>query len=301
MNEEREGLIKELGDSRYTLPGVTDYIQACRKRLVFRLANGSIHIEVMYPRDRLPSKLWGQVYRSLYRANATASCFGGLGKIRVVLLPVHQPRRKPHAQGMVQPEHVNGGYTYVSGNTVYIYRQEEWPKVMLHELLHHVPAIQRVRWTPKMLQELYAVMGIDRDGCPNSCSTALEPTEAIVEAWAIFLHTAYMSHETGSHFDGLMRDEIAWNKRHIAWILKKKARDNGVWREGTHLFSYIILRGMLLLDLDRFLGMPMPYRAGALRDLWVREWGTLPAVVTQDASKGAAGSGTLRMSRHGDF
>jgi hypothetical protein len=294
---ERMGLLKELGNSRYTMPGVREYILACKKRYVFTLAMGSIRIDVLYPHDRLPSKLRGQVSRSLYRARATADCFGGLGTIHVVLVPINQPRRKPQHKDMVEPKHVNGGYTYISGNTVYIYRLEEWPKVMLHELLHHVPAIQKIRWTSKMLHQLYIEFGIDKQGCPDSCSTVLEPTEAIVEAWAIFLHTVYMSHETGKSFDSLIGDEITWNKRHIAWILKKKEIAHGVWSEGTHLFSYIVLRGMLLLHLDRFLGMPMPYRAGILRDFWIYQWNMLPTMITQ----GAAMNGTLRMSYHGDF
>lgn len=35
------------------------------------------------------------------------------------------------------PIYVNGGFTWLNRNDVYIYRKKEWCKVLLHEILHH--------------------------------------------------------------------------------------------------------------------------------------------------------------------
>ena len=34
-------------------------------------------------------------------------------------------------------ENINSGFTYVNRNDIYIFRKEEFPKVILHELIHH--------------------------------------------------------------------------------------------------------------------------------------------------------------------
>lgn len=298
-NTEKNVLREELLKSQYTLPKVQSYLAKCIHRTRFTM--GRIVIDVMC--NKISKGLHEQVIRSLYRANATIACFGGIDSasgIRVVLLPIHAPRQKPNAvQDTIEPEHVNGGYTYVHGNTVYIYRLEEWPKVMLHELIHHIPKIQNIRWTPKMLADMYHIFEIDNAGCPVHCSTLLEPTEAVVEAWAIFLHTAYMSHEMNKDFYKLLRDEIHWNDAHIAWIMHKKARMHMVegWKEGTHVFSYIVLRGILLQHLDEFLRMSMPYRPKDLQKLWEKGWAFIPSRIKQIK---VVKKGTLRMSRYGN-
>jgi len=293
---ERQQLLHELTNSHYTLSGVKENLIKCRTYWSFAI-NG-ICIDVLC--NRIGKILRAQVHRSLYRASATSACFGGFsgGTIRVVLVPTNNRRYKPEPHAPVEPEHVNGGYTYVSGNTVYIYRLEEWPKVMLHELIHHVHSIQKIRWTPKITKELYGMFGIDTAGCPERCSTLLEPTEAVVEAWAIFLHTAYMSYETGKDFKALMLEEISWNDQHIAWVMQKKQNTQGIWRESSHIFSYIVLRGILLHNLETFLNMTIPYRANALHKLWIQGWTSIDGLIKK---KRVVKNGTLRMSRHGDF
>lgn len=293
---DRHQLMDELANSLYTLSSVNTILMSCHT--CHRFVTDGIYIDIMC--NRIGKSLRAQVHRSLYRANATAACFDGFsgGPMRIVLVPTSKRRHKPQPHDPVEPEHVNGGYTYVSGNTVYIYRLEEWPKVMLHELIHHIPSIQKTRWSPNIIQKLYTLFAIDKTGCPEKCSTVLEPTEAIVEAWAIFLHTVYMSYETGKSFQELMTDEISWNDKHIAWVIQKKQHIQGVWSEGTHVFSYIVLRGILLHNLEAFLSIRIPYRANALQKLWIKGWKNLEGLVK---NKRVMNNGTLRMSRHGDF
>jgi hypothetical protein len=290
-DQELKELLLEMADSRFTLPAIKEHITSCQKRWTFIL--GSVRLDILC--NRMGKKLREQIVRSLHRAVATMSMFG-TRDIHVVLLPIHEPRHKPDTGEMVGPRHVNGGYTYQQSNTVYIYRLEEWPKVMLHELLHHARAVQGIRWTKQNISSIYALFGIDTAGCPINCSTRLEPTEAVVEAWAIFLHTAYMSHETGRNFYRLLQDEMRWNDHHTRWILEKQA-GMGAWREDTHAFSYIVLRGILLHHLEELLQMPMPYKPRMLLQLWTTGRKEMDSMDGRKVQQ----HGTLRMSRYGNY
>ena len=214
----------------------------------------------------------------------------------ITLIPLDEPRKKPTGNDVVEPYHINGGYTYVRHKNIYIYRLEEWPKVALHELLHNMPMLQEIKWTPVIIRKLYAMFNIDTKGCPKRCSTDLEPTEGIIEAWAIFLHTAFMSFETEGDFYRLFTNEIKWNDHLIGWILKKQdAQPDKKWREGTHAFSYLVLRGILLHNMEAFLGMPMPYNPEALFQFFEKGW---KGLVLRPSSTGNRNS--MRMSRYGD-
>jgi hypothetical protein len=41
-----------------------------------------------------------------------------------------------------QKIYINGGYTYLNGNNIYIYRKQEYIKVLFHEILHHSINVQ---------------------------------------------------------------------------------------------------------------------------------------------------------------
>lgn len=287
---------RELGASNYTLPEVGPFMARCTKRHTFVM--GPVRIQLLC--RRVAGKtLRGQIVRSLRRANAVLQMFAiaDAKRFTVVLVPTNRPREKPSEGDIVEPLHVNGGYTYVRGDKIYIYRLEEWPKVMLHEILHHVPELQGIRWGTAQLRTLYKTFEIDMQGCPDQCRTALEPTEAVIETWAIFLHTVFMAVETGGDFVSLLRDEISWGDHHIRWILKKKGA--GEWREDTHVFSYIVLRGVLLHHLERFLAMPRPYSAADLCAIWTQAWANRSTWLGKGRSLPRERP-TLRMSRYGD-
>jgi hypothetical protein len=46
-------------------------------------------------------------------------------------------------------ENINSGFTYVNRNDIYIFRKEEFPKVVLHELIHHDLNIHRDEFNEK--------------------------------------------------------------------------------------------------------------------------------------------------------
>lgn len=301
--EEKQQLLEEFKDSKYTLAQIPDYISKCNRKYIYTAGQLRIHILC----QRMTKKIENQVRLSLYRGNAIYKLFGlhvttmfHKHYIDIVLLPIQEPRKKPIAGEKIEPMHVNGGYTYLTDHTIYIYRLEEWPKVMLHELLHNVPSLQNIAWKPDHIKQLYEEFRIDMSGCPTDCKTILEPTEAIIETWAIFLHTVFVSLETLSRdFTRLLAEEIKWNDQQVAWILKKRHENHdGIWRENTHAFSYLVLRCILFHHLDDFLKMKLPYSGNILTDFIIKKWKSVQIEIIKLPYKK---QNSLRMSRFGNL
>ncbi|QIG60084.1 hypothetical protein [Dishui Lake large algae virus 1] len=319
-DKEKEDIRKELVDSSYGLSKekINAFLDVCHS--IHEYTMGIVRISVIT--NTVSSNLAAQVKRSLYRANAIMDLFGGgfgIGSdknIKIVLVPIKERRKKPNPTNkIVMPSHINGGYTYTveqgQDARIFIYRLEEWPKVMLHEIVHNIPKIQNIQWGDSDIRKMYKMFGIDNVGCPDACKTVLEPTEAVVEAWAIFLHTAFLCHETGSNFYELIKKEIVWNDHHTRWILEKQQNGlGGIWREGTHAFSYIVLRGIILHNLNKFLGMRMPYSPTTLERLWEDGWKKLrknimsarsePGAKNKNKNENEKGN-SMRMSVYGDL
>jgi hypothetical protein len=155
------------------------------------------------------------------------------------------------------------------------------------------------------MKQMYRVFDIDTVGCPDNCTTDLEPTEGVVEAWAIFLHTVFMSIETPEKdFSKLLDDEIQWNKNHIRWIQhKQEICKNKKWSEKSHLFSYIVLRGIILQHLNSFLKLSIPYDEIKLARFWIEKWQIIEKEYKENKNKNNnedKKNTTLKMSRYGD-
>lgn len=306
--EYREHLRVELEDSKYTLDTDTmgDYLRKCNMKYVYELDGIKLTVICI----KVVKNLREKIIRSLFRIKTIRELFDlNDGKqINIVLLPINQPRKKPGKGEHIQPKHINGAYTYISDGTIYIYRMEEWPKVVLHEVLHNVPKLQSVRWNENDIAKLYDAFAIDRAGCPQNCKTILEPTEAVIETWAIFLHTVFVALEHGESADfyKLLKEELTWNNQQIRWVLEKQKTDGkGIWYEDTHTFSYIVLRGILLHNLGVFLGMKIPYSGNLLADFFIKKWGMLKRNILKlahaNADKKIHNNTSMRMSKFGDM
>lgn len=173
------------------------------------------------------------------------------------VVPTSNVRKFPTQDRVpVQGRNINGGFTYPDQKVVFIYRYEELPKVVLHELIHHLPIDTTNHWTQSSKMELYRLLGISSHGCPDSCSTDLNPNEAVVETWAEIMHVAFLTYEYGFPWRGALDKEVQWGLQQARKVLRKQQRMEGVWKEGTHAYSYIVLRVILLLNIQKFLATP---------------------------------------------
>jgi len=265
---ERITLVSELSTSQY---GKSDeifvYIDKCTHIFRFILDNSNetltpgIQIDIWVHESLFNAHHSGELFmwtRTMSRLIQRLSCVSQLqgfkmppSKTHFVLVPVDQPREFPRSGQLIQPVHINGGFTYLHGNRVFVVRKEELPKVCLHEWLHHMQG--DVSWEKEELSRIYNLMSIDTAGCSNNmvaCVTDIRPNEAVVEAWACMLHAMFVSLENkmDNLWESMLFQELSFARYQSHKLLKYQRKHYPRWIEGTHAFSYIILKCFILWD-----------------------------------------------------
>ena len=152
----------------------------------------------------------------------------------------------------IAPEHINGGFTYTHtrNKTIFVFRREEFPKVFVHETLHHTPLDSHSQWSSANLQKIYKYFHIDMSNCNRAMqchTTDVRPNEAWVETWAEIYHLLFIQYEYNLPWSFLWKAEREWacvQAKRV--LLLQKAQPHGTWRERTHAFSYMVLRAALL-------------------------------------------------------
>jgi len=182
-------------------------------------------------------------------------------------LPCDIPRYLPLKNEVISPDHINGGFAFPRQRTIYIFRKDEFPKVALHEAFHTIPLIHTDRWNSADLLEMYKQLHMDMRYCTvecmECCNTKLEPNEAIVETWAILFQILFICYELNVDLPTLHKmidTEIQLGYHNSSLLVDRGALDpTQEWKEDTHLFSYIILKTVLLSHLNEFLTLKRPY------------------------------------------
>ena len=123
----------------------------------------------------------------------------------------------PDSRQFIDHQHyVNGGFTFITGNVIYVYRSDEMLKVILHEIIHH------------------AFYFKDNDvyfGDPIRPKVIINFNEAIVE----FLATIYQIKYTKS----TIQKELKHSLKNVKYVL-------GLCPYRTNLYSYIVIKHLLL-------------------------------------------------------
>jgi hypothetical protein len=152
------------------------------------------------------------------------------------------PNKKGDSIGAIN---INGGFTYLNSNNVYIVRKEDYEKVILHELLHHHD-IHFEGWTNANIKRIKNMCGIAE-------KQYLLPNEAIIETYAIILNTAFYCIEHNMTFTDFKKT-LAKDKEHNIAIAKKilDKQGNNKWYEKTHSYCYIVLRAIFYIYFKEF-------------------------------------------------
>lgn len=152
-------------------------------------------------------------------------------------------RHIPHSGGQIDCEHVNGGFTSIVDNKVFIIRSEEFSKVIIHELLHHCDFINDNTAVPSSIKRLKEAFNV-------SNGTLLLPNEAVVEYWATVLHCFFLSLEYSLSFERLLDVEAQHSAMQAGKILRRQG--SSVWQEKTNSFAYIVFKAILLQNHSSF-------------------------------------------------
>ena len=251
----REFLIKEFDVSRFTLPKeITHTFINNRDSTHITIIYGSITLHCVSPYDNAPPIRF--LLRIVKRLICLIKMFSIQKSYTIWLLPIPHNRFFPNGS-VVEPININGGYTYVNGTTIFVYRYEECAKVLLHELLHHTIFDSYGKWTSEQLNRV-------RKECNIDSSVELNVNEAIVEFWAVLFECLFISYEYSIPFDILIKKEQEWSYKQSYKLLKYQQKYFSEWKENTNAYCYIVLKTALLLNLEEFLKISSPYSSEIL-------------------------------------
>jgi len=118
-------------------------------------------------------------------------------KISTIFLVLSNLERYfPDNNQIIKVKHVNGGYSDSKTNIIFVWRYEEFEKVLLHEIIHHFDMDNR---------HIHIETKLNING-PHSYY------EAITDFWAIFYHLIYLSLVTRVSIKNLLEFELAFVK-----------------------------------------------------------------------------------------
>jgi len=143
----------------------------------------------------------------------------------------------------IGPEHVNSAYTvpckYSTSSEleIVIFREEEWQKVLFHELMHtySLDIGLDTSFIKRSLSEIFD--GLD-------CKFNL--TEAYCEFWARTIWTIVNSPDSYEKQLGLLAKQQEWAIRQAANVLLRMPQNPKSCYERTSAFSYYVITALLL-------------------------------------------------------
>ena len=257
----KRSMMNELTTSKYQIEEIGRYLTTAAYQTTVQ--GSFITLHCIHQRDHVgtevPLVLLQHVVK---RAECVLSICENKTHLTLWLIPCMILKTFPkNYRDIVSTVHVNSAYTYATGNEIFIYRKEEFPKVALHETIHHVCSIDtHGAWSQDVLLKLFK-------GFKISPKTKLRPNEAVVETWAELFHMMFVSVQYNIPFKVLYAAETQWAVTQTKRILQKQHRMKTSWKEETHAFSYYVIRAMFMLDITNFMRHSMDKNMDALADL----------------------------------
>ena len=249
-----ENLKNEFNDSKFTLSETQDYISKLNTNkstlTTITLHNIVINVLTKSKHDNIPYLLLHRVIKRLF---IVSTIFNINKKFVYWLIPTNNNKWFPK-KSVIMPKHINGGFTYITNTdtvNIYIYRREEFPKVMIHELMHHsyldTSYLSNTHEYKDTLDKLKHICNISKD-------TLFLPNEGIIEAWALILQSLFISYEYNIPFKLIIDIEKKWSIKQTSRILYHKYHNlNNIWKEDTNSYCYIVLKTFLINNVTNFI------------------------------------------------
>jgi len=219
---------------------IKDFFLKCKNQTIINISKHDLTMNLYYRKD-LHINL-SQLILTIKRIIITRSFFNINGPMVIHFICSPYKRYFPQ-KGTITSKHINGGFTDITKNEIFVTRIEEYSKVLLHEVLHHCHHIHG-NFSQNNIQKLKQTFNI-------SDETILLPNEAVVELWATILTLKYISFETKIPYKLLYDLEIHHSICQSARIIEKQG--NREWKEKTNSYCYIVFKTILLLHVVDFL------------------------------------------------
>jgi hypothetical protein len=238
--------LKDRSNKYFNFGFAHDYIRKCNRcyHITYKGLNMYIILET-----KISPQMMKQLFRNLYRVYLVSKIYkiSKWGDYMFNYYVIMNPLKRclPAKRGqIIDAVNINGGYTYINKNNIYIIRKEDYNKVIIHELLHHNTLIHKEGWNEANIRRLKAHFKIHPD-------MLLIPNEAIIETYACILNTVFYSIETGTR----LRDNFKRDQEHSINLTRKILDKQGgkLWDEKTHSYCYIVFKTILYVYFNDFL------------------------------------------------
>ena len=188
------------------------------------------------------------------------------------------PLKKAFNSTSLKTENCNSGLTYLNRSVdapsvdIYIVRKEEFGKVIIHEIIHHITLIHST-FKKSNIDKLRKFFNI-------SPLADIDPNETIVEFCATIYHLYQISLETKTDFYNLFKDELKYSLYKTQQLLNlQKKMPNGIWYEESHIFCYIIFKTIIMYNFCEFQKIyTFPYNDDVITDFFINHSGFLSSL-----------------------
>jgi hypothetical protein len=229
----------EFNSTQFAPLPTKEYFRKCDKCLKISSDTSALAYYVYYVKD-LETPI-AKIMESYHQASTILKYFGIAKYINVYMIMAPYKRLWPNSGQLIEPEHINGGFTSRNSNDIYIIRSEEFGKVIIHEILHHCDEVHKNNWTQYQIENLKAHFNISKDA-------VLIPNEAVVELWATIIYCIFMYFQFGTivHWKKLLNIELKHSIKQSNKIFEMQAKMKTGWNEHSNAYPYIVFKTILL-------------------------------------------------------
>ena len=230
--------IKSHFKSPYNLPEVISYIDEIDS--VYEYEENNIKI-IVYYRKTKDNPNFDLIKRVIKRGNTIVKN----KKFKILLLLTSAKKEfNKNKNEPISIKNTNSGFTYVNRNEIFIFRKEEFPKVIIHELTHHDTNIHSDYIASNNKRKLMSHFNLD-----SRSNFILN--EAIIELWATISHLSFISKEYNINFSELLEKELEYSLYKSYQLLSLRSSNNPYY-DKANIYSYIILKTIFLYHFLEF-------------------------------------------------
>jgi hypothetical protein len=238
------------------------------KKYSFVIGSRTFTINVIYPHSYKPTFLdvaIKKMYVWLFVANHFADS-GCSPNLTVYWYLTKHKKIIPRENEVIDRVHVNTAFTMACparANTIYIFREEEWFKVLIHESFHSM-GIDFAKLPEEAANAaIYAIFPVNCD---------LRFSEAYTESWAEIIHVVFLSvgeysckesaidiNKLSKAIERKMDNERMFSMFQLAKVLHhNKTTYRGLftknrYKEASHVFSYYVLKTIFIFFYNEFI------------------------------------------------
>jgi len=230
-----KNILNTLIDVKFCPNNIIDYFKKCNNCFLISSIKYDIKLYVFHVNDLSISIT--KIMNSIKQVIVLKEFFMIKKNFNIFFITSPYKRFFPSNNQIVTSDNINGGFTSINKNNIYILRTEEFSKVLLHEILHHVNVIHNEYWDNNDIKLL-------KDNFKIHNKTYLIPNEAVVELWATMFNCIFLSLYYKISFKKLIHFETSYSIQQYHKLLQ--IQNNQLWYEDTNAYAYIIFKTILL-------------------------------------------------------